>query len=300
MNSTDRAIAILGLFNLERRIWTAEAIASHFGVSTSQAYRYCKSLVTAGLLDPLMPAGYTLGPGILELERLVQMSDPLISAARPVMRELVPHAPAGATILVAKLYRSKVICLDQVLGPGPQTLISFERGRPMPLLWGATSKAILAQMTSRDLMRIYRTEEDAAKVAVKAKPTLSALRSELADIRQQGFSIAYGEIDRERIAVATPILVADKTVIGSLTIAVSKEAGDQRTVRRLAALLKASSAEIEFDLADQMRVEAGKTIESSNGGRGARAAPTQECIADATGAYNFDIFRIIRDKRSQI
>ena len=265
MNSTDRAIAILGLFSLERRIWTAEAIAKEFGVSTSQAYRYCKSLATVGLLDPLMPAGYTLGPGILELERLVQMSDPLISAARPVMRELVPHAPAGATILVAKLYRSKVICLDQVLGPGPQTLISFERGRPMPLLWGATSKVILAHMTARELNRIYKTEEDAAEVAKKAKPAFSALKIELAEIRQQGFCIARGEIDRERVAVASPILTSEKTVIGSLTIAISKEAGDQRTVRRLGALLKASSAEIEFDLAEQMRIEAGKAAVIENG-----------------------------------
>ena len=251
MNSADRVLAILTLFNHDERIWTAEAIARHFAVSVSQAYRYCKSLVDAGLLDPCSPGGYMLGPAFLEYERLMQMSDPLISAAHPVMIGLVDHAPPGATVLVSKLYHSRVMCMDQIASQGPQRAISFERGRPMPLLWGATSKAILAYMSPRDLARVYRMEGDATEKGLQ-KPALADLKAELAEIRRLGFCVARGEVDADRAAVAAPIFGDKGVVIGSLTTAVKIETAERRIVRRLASLMVVSAREIEDAMMDRL------------------------------------------------
>ena len=262
MNSTDRVLAILTLFTTDRRVWTADMIARKFDVSVSQAYRYCKSLVQAGLLDPIAPAGFILGPAFIEFERLLRLSDPLISAARPVMLGLSGHVPEGATILISKLYHARVMCLDQVVGRSSHAAISFERGRPMPLLWGATSKAILAHVSKKELARIYKVEAFQGETAgpdgaLREKLPLASLKVELAEIRRLGYCIARGEVDRGRVGIAAPIFDDKGAIIGSLTTAITDAVADRRTVRRLASLMVASAREVEDSMTDQIEADAG-------------------------------------------
>ncbi len=254
MNSIDRVLAILTLFTQDQRVWTAEAIAKHFDVSVSQAYRYCKSLVRAGLLDPYSPMGYVLGPAFIEYERLLQISDPMISAARPIMLRLVNQVPPGSAVLVSKLYRSRVMCLDEIVDRTSQNAFSFERGRPMPLLWGATSKVILAHMSARDLARIHRLETDNAPHSSKT-PTVAELRTELAEIKRLGYCVARAEVDAGRVGIAAPIFADKGAIIGSLTSGITEEMADSRTVRRLASLMMASAKEIEDAMANSVAPE---------------------------------------------
>ena len=49
------------------------------------AYRYFKRLTRAGLISPVSGAGYTLGPAIIQMDRQIQICDPMLQAARAVM-----------------------------------------------------------------------------------------------------------------------------------------------------------------------------------------------------------------------
>src|SRR5262245_14867255 len=98
-SSGDRLLAVLDLFSIERPEWTVEDAAAQLAVSATTAYRYFKRLTKSGLITPVSGASYALGPAIIQLDRQIQICDPMLSAARTVMIDLVQYAP-GSTILL--------------------------------------------------------------------------------------------------------------------------------------------------------------------------------------------------------
>ena len=95
---TDRAFQLLGLFSLERPAWTVDQIAPQLGIAVSSAYRLIGRLSSAGLVDAITPGRYVLGPAIIQFDRQIQLTDPLVHAARPVMDYLIGFAPQGSTV----------------------------------------------------------------------------------------------------------------------------------------------------------------------------------------------------------
>ena len=75
-SSLARAFDVLDLFTLETPRLTSEEVSARLGYSRSMAYRYLKELCDAGLLVPQSGGPYGLGPRIIELERLVALTDP--------------------------------------------------------------------------------------------------------------------------------------------------------------------------------------------------------------------------------
>src|SRR5215475_1244455 len=161
--SGDRLLSVLALFTLDRPEWTVDNAAAELEVSTTTAYRYFKQLTKAGLISPVSGASYTLGPAIIQMDRQIQISDPMLTAARPVMADLVQYAAEGATVLLCRLFHDRVMCVHQVMGRGPQEPVSYERGRLMPLFRGATSKIILACLPARTLKSLFA--HDATEIA---------------------------------------------------------------------------------------------------------------------------------------
>jgi DNA-binding IclR family transcriptional regulator len=251
MRSSERLLAILSLFSVEKYEWTVEDAAETLGVSVSTAYRYFKSLVEAGILTATSASEFGLGPAIIALDRLIQACDPTLQAAIPVMMDLlVPNSPPASTLVLARLYRDKVICVHQIKTPGPQSAVSFERGRPMPLLRGATSKVILANLKPRSLKALY---DDNNKEVMKSGlgKNWSEFKANLRRIRREGFYIAHGEVDEGRVGISAPVFGASGSIQGSLTVAVTEPHASEATLRRLSSLVTAGAREIEAALSEQ-------------------------------------------------
>jgi DNA-binding IclR family transcriptional regulator len=249
MPTSDRALAVLKLFSLEKPVWTASEAAATLGVSSSTAYRYISALDEVGLVASAGGGKYTLGPAIIQFDRQIQLTDPVLCAARPVMNELVEYAPAGSVVLLCRPFRNSVLCVHQVLSAGPQPLplVSYERGRPMPMLRGATSKAILAYQPLRELKRLYAGNEKEAEQAGLGHDW-DEFRATLGRMRKDGFVITHADVDRGRIGIAAPILDQDRKAIGSLSYVVP-ESTDSRTITRLTSLVMGGAREIEAELA---------------------------------------------------
>ena len=242
--SGDRLLAVLALFTAEQTQWTVEAAAEKLGVSTTTTYRYFNKLTKAGLISPVSGAGYTLGPAIIQMDRLIQSSDPMLTGARGVMIDLVGRAAQGSTVLLCRLFHDRVMCVHQVMGRGPQEPVSYERGRLMPLYRGATSKIILAHMPPRILKALF-----AHHGGEIAEADLGAgwdeFRRGLAAIRRAGVTVSHGEIDSGRVGIAAPIFDPGRAVLGSLSVALPEAHADEALVGQLAALTVAGAREIE-------------------------------------------------------
>jgi DNA-binding IclR family transcriptional regulator len=242
--SGDRLLGVLALFTAAQTRWTVEAAAEQLRVSTTTTYRYFKKLTRAGLITPVSGAGYTLGPAIIQMDRLIQSGDPMLNGARSVMIDLAGQAPEGSTVLLCRLFHDRVMCVHQIMGRGPQEPVSYERGRLMPLYRGATSKIILAHLRPRTLKALFA--HDAGEIATaELGSSWEEFRHNLATIRRDGVTVSRGEIDPGRVGVAAPIFDNDRAVLGSLSVALPAALADETLVRRLAPLTVAGAREIE-------------------------------------------------------
>jgi len=243
-SSGDRLLSVLGLFTVEQPQWTVDDAARQLGVSGPTAYRYFKRLTGAGLISPVSGASYTLGPAIIQMDRQIQVSDPMLRAARGVMHTLIPRGGDGSALLLCRLFHDRVMCVHQVLGRGPQEPVSYERGRLMPLFRGATSKIILAHLPARALKSLF--ERNSAEIARHGLgKSLEEFRASLAAIRRAGVVVTRGEIDPGRVGVGTPLFDRDRNILGSLSFALSAGRADSALIGRLTPLLIAGAREIE-------------------------------------------------------
>jgi DNA-binding IclR family transcriptional regulator len=243
-SSGDRLLAVLALFTIERPEWTVDAAASELGVSATTAYRYFNRLTKAGLISPVSGASYALGPAIIQMDRQIQICDPMLNAARAVMADLIQYAAEGSIVLLCRLFHDRVMCMHQVIGRGPQMPVSYERGRLMPLYRGATAKIILAHLPARALKSLYA--HDAAEIAAAGLgKDWDEFRGHLAALRRQGVVVSMGEIDPGRVGIAAPIFDRDRAVLGSLSFVLPAARADEVLIGRLAPLTGAGAREIE-------------------------------------------------------
>ena len=246
MPTSDRSLAVLKLFTMDKSVWTASEAAAALNVSTTTAYRYLSALYEVGLITSASSGQYILGPAIIQFDRQIQLTDPVLCAARPVMNELVAYAPESSVMLLCRPFHNSVLCVHQVLISGPPPLVSYERGRPMPMLRAATSKAILAYRPLRELKKLYASNHKEAKAAGLGGDW-EAFRAALTRIRKEEYVITHGELDRGCIGIAAPILDEDKKSVASLSYVIP-DATDERTVSRLTRLVIGGCRDIETEL----------------------------------------------------
>lgn len=221
ITTSDRVLAVLSLFTVERPEWTVEEAAAALSFSVSTTYRYVRSLNQAGMLVAIETGRYILGPAFIRFDRQIRLSDPVLKSAVPVMRDMTQDVPSGSVCILCGLYRDEVICLHQEYVAGPHLSVGYERGRPMPLFRGAASKIILANMSARDVRRLFTTlpqaQEDNALGPdwEQAKRTLRRLRS-------AGVCITRGEIDPGLVGISAALFGVTGEVIGSIGFVVDE------------------------------------------------------------------------------
>ncbi len=88
MSSIAKLLSILELFSEARPFLSAEQVAAELDCSIPSAYRYLRELVESGILVRFAGGEYGLGPRIIKLDYHLRVSDPLLRAGQPIMKEL--------------------------------------------------------------------------------------------------------------------------------------------------------------------------------------------------------------------
>lgn len=247
MTTSDRLLSVLGLFTMEQPEWTVEGAAGELGLAVSTAYRYFRSLSTAGLIVAVTTGRYVLGPAIIQYDRQIRLRDPLTTAAQPIMKRLTEQIPAHTVILLCRLFRNQVMCIHQEAAERPDFAISYERGRALPLYRGASSKIILANMPLRTVRAIH--DEHAARFGQFAlgrgwEETKERLRA----LRTAGHALVQGDLDPGMCGIAVPIFDPERTAVGSLSFVVPARHLTQDFLAEAPQRLKAAADEINWAL----------------------------------------------------
>ncbi len=245
MSSLKRMLSLVDAFTEKAPVWTVDGLASAYGYTRATTYRYVGELCDAGLLTRVAHGAYALGPRIIELDRQMQRSDPLLAATEPVWPQLL-RPDREQVVLLCGLFRDEVLCIGQA-ARHRRIAVSYTRGRPMPLFRGATAKAILAWLPERRLTRLFaekRAEIRKAGLGGSRAEFLSALKA----IRSQGHSITFGEVDPGVVGVAVPVFEEDGAVIGSLSLVFPAPRFPRRALQRLVTKLEQAARRVQANL----------------------------------------------------
>lgn len=212
-SSLERMLRILDLFTELHPIWTVDGMSAALGYTRSSAYRYVRELTDANLLFQPEAGRYSLGARIITWDRQLRVSDPLVRAARS-LEKTFPQWEGEQVWLVCRLFKDQVVCIHQTGSLVDR--VSYSRGSPRPLFMGATSKVILANMSSRQQSQLFL--ENPQEVATSnLGATWEQFRRSLQRLRRQGYVLSSGEVDVEVFGLAAPIFDSDSKVVGSIS-----------------------------------------------------------------------------------
>ena len=247
MSSFDKALGIFDLFREDCISVHVEDVARAAEISRATAYRYLASLCEAGLLSPTSRGTYVLGPRLIELDRLMRLHDPLLTAGRRIMEET--SSALGMNMLLASYYRDSIMCVD-IAWPDSSIVQNYERGRPMSLFRGAMAKVILAHLSPYQLRNVALHHADEIREAGLCAdwPTF---RAEMAALAREGTCITRGELMTGALGVSAPVFDPDRKILGSITFAMSEERLAVSDAQQLRAQIVEASRRITALIAEQ-------------------------------------------------
>lgn len=237
-------LSILDLFRDDTTAAFQEDVMAHLECSRATAYRYLKSLTESGLLAPTAGGAYVLGSRIIELDRHLRQHDPLMRAARDVMRATGDELHAN--LMLCSYYGDKVMCVDRYW-TDHSIESSYARGRPFPMFRGATAKPILANLPPyqlRNLMLWHAAEIREAGLG----DDWDAFRANLKRLRTAGVCVSHGEVDRGLMGIGAAIFSPEQKVVGSLVFIAAEAHTSPDRLDVLQARIQVAAAQVSQNL----------------------------------------------------
>ncbi|QIZ38843.1 IclR family transcriptional regulator [Saccharopolyspora sp. ASAGF58] len=217
-----------------------EEISRRTGLPTSSVYRFLRTLVAAGFLEP-DDGVYRVGARLARSgeggnERLREL-------ALPLLRRLVEQTSETA-LLTVRVGRSALV-VESVDSPHSMR-VSFTRGHLRPLHAGASAKALLAFAPAEVADEVLK---HGMERFTPNTPTKSALCRQLETIRQQRYVISHGEVDQHAVAIGVPVMRGGELVC-AFSVAGPEHRLDGSRARAELRALQAAAAQLEAALDD--------------------------------------------------
>lgn len=246
----DRALALLGAFQEDRRSMTLAQLSRHTGIPASSALRLANRLVAWGALNRDEVGVYTIGARLWEIAALSPGPAGLSELALPHMRDLstlTKHhvalaAPAGEEALMVLRLSSS----DAVAG-------LWRTGARVPYHSSALGRVLLAH-ADKDVREAVIAQLP-ERITPDEPPTDEAhLRRELGIIRRTGTAVVYRSApgDVTTMAVATPVQDGRRRTVAALAVIVPATEQQPPPASLVISLGKAA-ARIARDLAPARR-----------------------------------------------
>lgn len=241
MTSLDKMLEIMNYFDEDNLSIDVSRAAELTGTSRATAYRYIQSLTKSGLLMPAAGGSYVLGSRIIELEMVIRESDPLLRAARRLIRR--NSEDLDLNIMLCSYYGDKVLCSD-FAWPDRSIEEIYKRGRAMPIFRGAMAKIILAHLPSAQLKNVYRWNEDEIR-RIGLAANWDEFRKAMSVMRSDGYAVTYSEVFEGLVGIAAPVRDTEKRILGSVVFVIAQERFGKFAPSQLIREICRISAEIE-------------------------------------------------------
>jgi IclR family transcriptional regulator, pca regulon regulatory protein len=244
VQSLERGLAVICAFDKDHAELTLSEVAAHTGVTRATARRF---LLTLARLGYVRTDGrfFSLTPRVLELGYAYLSSLSLPEVAEPHLEALVAEVNESSSVSV--LDGEDVVYVARVPVSRIMT-VAISVGTRFPAYATSMGRVLLAGLPDAEL-DVYLSKVDLARLTAKTVGSASALRSELAKVRAQGFALVDQELEEGLRAVAAPIKDRLGRVVASLNISAHASRTSLESMRRnLVPPLLAAAARISADI----------------------------------------------------
>ena len=238
VKSATRSLASIEYVVAHPRPLVAQEIATALGIPVSSL-----SYLLATLVDRsyLVREGrrYSPGPGLEKLQ-LHAEAYTLADRAAPLVRTLRVQLNETTSFWVREGWEVEALVTES----SEQALrYAVPTGNRMPLHPLAAGKALLAQFSESELDR-YFAETERQRYTPSTVTAERALRKEIAQVRQSGFSFTDEEFSLGIIGIGRAVTMGGETV-GALSVAIPKARCDEAARGRIMDLLERTAALLE-------------------------------------------------------
>lgn len=243
LQTADRALQILLMFDDAHQEWGVTGIAREFGITKSMAHRLLATLTGRGFLmsDPDTHR-YRLGPSTLTMGQMWERCGSIQLLVNPILRELSARTGASTVLALPDHFHMRTVAaVDGTSGPlRIQPLI----GELYPAHAGATSKAYYAYLPVSQRRQLLQGQP-VARFTDRTVTDPGALEDEFLAIRERGYAMTMGEYDSHVSCVAVMVSVQGRPY-GSLSAAGPVETFTEP--ERSVSALRRAAAQIESRL----------------------------------------------------
>lgn len=234
------ALAVLRLLAGHVEPVAAATIARELDLPRSSTYHLLAVLRDAGFVHHLSDERrWGLGVSAFELGSAYSRQAPLQRMARPVLARLVDATTHNAHLVM--LHGRDVLYVIEERAPGRQSLVT-DVGVRLPASLTASGLAILAALPAQQVRALFPSRDAFEQRHDQGLTSLSALRSELAQVRQRGYALEEGSVTPGLSSVAAAVL--DHNGLPAAGIAVtfqSQEVGEAEQARLVGAAQTAAN-----------------------------------------------------------
>lgn len=217
--SLERGLAILGCFTPERPVLGIADIADELGMSRSTTHRYVITLVALGYVEQGASRKYRLGLKVSELGMSALACTGLRDHSHAYLEEL--RQQASYTVNLGILDGLEVLYLDRARSfrRGQSKIdLDLRPGSRLPAYCTALGKVMLAHLPEEALRELLG-EIQLDKRGPNTITTKKALRTELEQVRDEGFAVDDEELAPELLAIAVPVRSESGEVIAAINMA---------------------------------------------------------------------------------
>jgi IclR family pca regulon transcriptional regulator len=245
VQSLERGLAVIRVFDAERRMLSLSEVAAATGLSRAAARRFLHTLVHLGYMHNA--AGrFSLRPKILELGYAYLSSLTLPEVALPHLEELVEQVRESSS--VSELDGEDVVYIARV--PTKRIMrVTINVGTRFPAYATSMGRVLLAAQPDEWLDK-YLSSVKLRGLTDHTITSPAGLRQELHKIRGRGWALVDQELEEGLRSLAAPIRDAEGTVIAAVNV--STHAGRrslESVVQDMLRPLLSTAERIERDLA---------------------------------------------------
>ena len=235
VKTIDRLVEILDYFAQGHAAVSLAELSEHLNLPKSTLHRFLVGLESHGILrrdhgDKKWLPGYHL----IVWGSVAAENTTIREIAKPFMSNLV--AASGEMAILTVYHAHEVICIDMSETSHPVRL-KMKIGAQRAAHAGASSKVLIAYLPEEEVMAIVK-EKGLPKLCTNTITDVDALKIELAQIREQGYSDSLEETDPGAWGVATPIRDWKGQVVGAIGFAGPTLRYSKDNVKRYAALCR--------------------------------------------------------------
>lgn len=182
----------------------AATIARELGLPRSSTYHLLNVLRDNGFVHHLPDERrWGLGVAAFELGSAYSRQAPLQRMARPALARLVDATTHNAHLVV--LHGRDVLYVVEERAPGRPSLVT-DVGVRLPASLTASGMAILAALPAQQVRALFPSRDAFEQRNGQGPTSLTALRSELSQVRQRGYALEQGSVTPGLTSVAGAVL----------------------------------------------------------------------------------------------